>query len=218
MKRAAPALPRFVVLAEERHVFCLSYCVLIATVFYETIRFRFVRYWPTEIDLDLDDLIIAHGDNLGVAKAMPVRAATFIGDEYPVAIGNEIDKIETADPFAVRLATRKIGRAVNAVIKRTGEVEIRGDQFLDCRTILSHIGFVSCARDCDDIVWHSFFLLAVSASPKKVMLRCLRVGLDNSKHVAGRILGVREPADFRDRHFRHADFSAALLDFVDRSV
>jgi hypothetical protein len=92
MKRAAPALPRFVVLAEERHVFCLSYCVLIATVFYETTRFRFVRYWPTEIDLDLDDLIIAHGDNLGVAKAMPVRAATFIGDENRSRSGTRLIK------------------------------------------------------------------------------------------------------------------------------
>ena len=44
------------------------------------------------------------------------------------------------------------------------------------------------------------------------------IGLDDSKDVAGWILRVGEPADFRYRHFRHADFSAALLDFLDRSV
>src|SRR2546423_1225281 len=42
------------------------------------------------------------------------------------------------------------------------------------------------------------------------------VRLDDSKHVSGWIFGVSEPADFRDRHFRNANFSPALLDFLHR--
>jgi len=64
---------------------------------------------------------------------------TFIGYEYPVAIRNKIDKIETADPLAVWPTPCKIPRAVNPVIKRAGEAETGRDQFLDCRTILGHI-------------------------------------------------------------------------------
>ena len=41
---------------------------------------------------------------------------------------------------------------------------------------------------------------------------CIR--LDNSKDVAGRICGVSEPANLWNRHFRNADFSTALLDFL----
>jgi hypothetical protein len=67
---------------------------------------------------------VPHGDDLGIAEALPVRAMTFIGDEYPIAVGNEIDEIEILDPLAVRPATCKIGCAVNSVIKRAGEVAV----------------------------------------------------------------------------------------------
>src|SRR5437868_15513505 len=43
----------------------------------------------------------------------------------------------------------------------------------------------------------------------------VRVRLYDSEHVAGWILCICEPADFRDRHFRNADFAAALLDLSD---
>src|SRR5206468_11560882 len=65
---------------------------------------------------------------------------------------NEIDKIKTADHLVVWPATRKIGRPVNPVIERAGEMEVRRDQSLDCRTILGNVGFVSRARDCDDVL------------------------------------------------------------------
>src|SRR5205814_2173357 len=44
------------------------------------------------------------------------------------------------------------------------------------------------------------------------------IRLDDSEDVAGRILRVGEPAYPRDRHFRNADFSAALLYFLYYSV
>src|SRR5439155_3549650 len=42
--------------------------------------------------------------------------------------------------------------------------------------------------------------------------------LDDSEHVADRICRVSEPTDLRDRHFRNADFSTALLDFLYCSI
>src|SRR5438128_2916405 len=44
---------------------------------------------------------------------------------------------------------------------------------------------------------------------------CFRIRLYDSKHVAGWIFRVGEPADFRDRHLGHADFAATLLDPLD---
>jgi hypothetical protein len=68
---------------------------------------------------------------------------TFVSDEYPVAVGNEIDEIETLDCLAVRPATRKISRAINSVIKRAGEVEVRPRSVLNGRKIFCNVGFVS---------------------------------------------------------------------------
>src|SRR4029078_4444064 len=84
---------------------------------------------------------------------------TFISHEYPVAIGNEIDKIEILDRLAIWPATCKICRPVNPVIKRAGEMEIRREQPLDRRAIFGNIGLVSGACDCHVIVCLAFFLL-----------------------------------------------------------
>src|SRR4029453_14161981 len=46
-------------------------------------------------------------------------------------------------------------------------------------------------------------------------LLCLRIRLDDSEHIPGWILRVREPTYLRDRHFRNADFAVALLDLLD---
>jgi hypothetical protein len=53
-----------------------------------------------------------HRDDLGIAEPVPMRTTPFIDDEYPVAVGHELDEIETRDVLAVRPATRKVGRAV----------------------------------------------------------------------------------------------------------
>ena len=54
-----------------------------------------MRDGPTKIDFDVNDLAFAHGDDLGIAETSAVCVTTFISHEYPFAIGNEIDKIET---------------------------------------------------------------------------------------------------------------------------
>src|SRR4029077_14383706 len=59
-----------------------------------------------------------------------------------------------------------------------------------------------------------FFVVMIF--PFRLLRFCVR--LNNSKHVTGWIFWEGKPANFRDRHFRHADFSAALLDFLDRLI
>jgi hypothetical protein len=100
-----------------------------------------------------------HRDDLGIAEPVPMRTTPFIDDEYPVAVGHELDEIETRDVLAVRPATRKVGRAVNPVIKWAGKVEVSCDQSLNYLTTLGNIGFVCSAYDCDDIVCRSIFFL-----------------------------------------------------------
>ena len=68
----------------------------------ETAHWRVVRDRPTEIDFDLDDLVFVHRDDLGIAEPVPMRTTPFIDDEYPVAVGHELDEIETRDVLAVR--------------------------------------------------------------------------------------------------------------------
>ncbi len=49
-------------------------------------------------------------------------------------------------------------------------------------------------------------------------LLCVGIGLDNSKDISGRICRISEPADIRNRHLRHTNFSAALLDLANRCI
>src|SRR5439155_15585493 len=51
-----------------------------------------------------------------------------------------------------------------------------------------------------------------------LLLFGLRVWLYDAEEVASRIFCVSEPTDLRDRHFRDADFSAALFYFLHCSV
>src|SRR6266481_583614 len=49
-------------------------------------------------------------------------------------------------------------------------------------------------------------------------LLCFCVWLYDSEHVAGRICCIGKPANVRNRHLRHAGFTAALLNFLYRLV
>ena len=62
----------------------------------------------TRRDPNLDALAVAERHNLGVSEALAILGVTFVGNKHPVAIGHEVDKVETVNPFAVRPATRKI--------------------------------------------------------------------------------------------------------------
>src|SRR5215470_2506718 len=123
----------------------------VAIAVHETARLGFVRNGPAEINFHFDDLAVTHSDDFGVTKFFTVRFATFVGHEDSVAIRNEILKFEIIDPLAVWPAPRKICRAINPVIERTGEVKILADQFLDRPAIFRYIGVVRRAHDGDDI-------------------------------------------------------------------
>ena len=86
-----------------------------------------MRNRPSEIDFDFDDLAVAYCKYFSIAEAAAFGAATFIGDEYPVAVWNKVDVVEIFDPSAIGPATCKIGCAVDSVIERTSKVEVIGD-------------------------------------------------------------------------------------------
>src|SRR5262249_19704684 len=114
--------------------------------------FRFVWYRPPKIDLDFDDLSITHGNDLGVPERVALVAVTFVSDEHAVAIGNDINKIESLDPFAVRPATGKIGGPIDPVVERTREAEVLGDQSFNRRAIFRHVRSVSRMGDSNYII------------------------------------------------------------------
>src|SRR5918996_5022165 len=64
------------------------------------------------------------------------------------------------------------------------------------------------------------FLLWMWLCVVNVVVRLSRAGirLDDSKHIAGRILCVSEPADFRDCHLWHANPSISLLNLLYRLI
>jgi hypothetical protein len=51
-----------------------------------------VRNRPPEINFDFANLAVAQSDDLGIAEAFAISLVTFVGDEYPIAVGNEVDK------------------------------------------------------------------------------------------------------------------------------
>ena len=62
---------------------------------------RFVRNRPAKIDLRVHDLLPSDCQDLGVTESPTVRTRAFIGNEYPVAIGHQVDEVEGLDTFAV---------------------------------------------------------------------------------------------------------------------
>src|SRR5689334_13693610 len=101
-----------------------------------------MRDRPAKVDLDIRDLTVAYGKNLGISKSLSVGVLSFVGYEYTVAIWNEIDIVEVLDPFAVRPATRKISCAIDTIVQRAGKAKILGNQSFDCRAIFGDIRVV----------------------------------------------------------------------------
>jgi hypothetical protein len=82
-----------------------------------------MRNRPTEVHLDLDDLAVAHGMQLGVAEALLAHAA-LVRDEGAIAIDDQAHYVESVDSPAIGPADLEIGRPIEAVVERAGEVEI----------------------------------------------------------------------------------------------
>jgi len=118
-----------------------------------TLRCR-VRYRPAEIDFDVHDLRVAYRQDLGIAKSMAVAAAALVRDERALADRLEAQEIETGDRVAVRPATLEIRRTIDAIVERTGEVEIGGDERLDGGSVFVDVRLIAPAHDRCDGVGH----------------------------------------------------------------
>jgi hypothetical protein len=103
----------------------------------------FVRDGPTEIDFGLDDLTVPNRENLSVSESLAGITPALVRDENALAIEHRMNEVEALYHLAVRPAAFKICGAVEAVVERTGEVEIVRDQRLDSRAILADGCFAS---------------------------------------------------------------------------
>ena len=106
-----------------------------------------MRDCPAEIDFRFHDFSIANCQDFAVAEALAASASAFVGDEHVIAIWHNVDEIELGDCRAIWPAVGKIGRPVDMVIKRAGEMEIIGDQLVDCCAILVDVSKITRAGD-----------------------------------------------------------------------
>jgi hypothetical protein len=105
-----------------------------------------VRNRPAEIDFGLDDLAVAHRQNLGVAEGLARCAPPFIGDEDPISVANQVDESETGDRLTGLPASIEIGLAIDAIVERAGEMKIVVDDRFDRPAVLRAVSFKPCER------------------------------------------------------------------------
>jgi hypothetical protein len=95
-----------------------------------------VGHVPAEIDFNCCDLPIAHGEDLGIAKAC-LLALALIGDEYMLAMLRHVHDLEI---FAVRAsgpADREIAVAIQPVVERASEAKSVGQETFGGAAILA---------------------------------------------------------------------------------
>ena len=105
-----------------------------------------MRQRPAEIDLGLDDPAVSDGQDFGIAETLAVRALSFICHEHPLAVGNQVDELKFGNRPAVGPAALEIGLAIDAIVQRTGEVKIVGDDGFDRRPVLVDVSLVGGFR------------------------------------------------------------------------
>src|SRR3954462_12745904 len=108
---------------------------------------RRMRQGPAKVHLDIDDEIVSNSEDLGIAKSMTVRIASFIRDEHAIFVRKEIDKVERLDRLAVRPASMEVGFAIEPIIERAREVKILRNQSLERHPIFCYVGVIGCSRD-----------------------------------------------------------------------
>src|SRR4029079_10745540 len=106
-----------------------------------------VRDGPAEIHLDIDNLRVADGEDLGVPKSMTVGVASLIRHEDAVAIRHQVDELEARDSLAVWPAATAVRLAVETIVQRAGEMKIVSDDRLERCPVLGHIRVIGCPRD-----------------------------------------------------------------------
>src|SRR4030095_459110 len=117
-----------------------------------------MRDGPAEINLYLDNLFPANGENLSVAESFAIHPA-FISNKHSVTIRDQINELKGLGLFAVFPAAVEVGFPVNTIVEGTGKVKVIGDQFLNCRSIFLYIRFIAGSCDGDNLICRSRMLL-----------------------------------------------------------
>ena len=74
-----------------------------------------MRDGPAEVHLDIDDLFVPNGDDLGVPKSMTVGVASLVRDEDALAIRYKVDEFEARNGLAVWPAPAEVRLAIEAM-------------------------------------------------------------------------------------------------------
>src|SRR5262249_52317254 len=93
----------------------------------EVARRCLVRQRPAEINLGFDELAVLYGQHFRVTKRFAGMPAAFIGDEYLVASCTKY-QLEVGDISTVAPAAREVGRPVEAIVERAGEMKVLSDE------------------------------------------------------------------------------------------
>src|SRR4029450_11716243 len=79
---------------------------------------------PSEVDLGVDQLSVADGQDLAVTKALPTPVPRLVCHEDSVAVAQQIDELESENRLVVRPAPFEVGGAVDPIVERAGEMEM----------------------------------------------------------------------------------------------
>src|SRR4029450_3269439 len=101
---------------------------------------------PSEVDLGVDQLSVADGQDLAVTKALPTPVPRLVCHEDSVAVAQQMDEFESENRLVVRPAPFEVGRAVDPIVERAGEMEIVSDDALDGRAVA--VGVCLIAPSC----------------------------------------------------------------------
>ena len=102
----------------------------------------FMRQGPADVHLDIDDLRIPNGEDLGVSKSMTLRIASFVRDEHAIGIGDEIDEVESQDGLADWPAATEVRLAVDPIVEGAREMKIAGKERLEGLPVLCYVGVI----------------------------------------------------------------------------
>jgi hypothetical protein len=91
-----------------------------------------LRDCPSEIDFSFHDFSIANCQDFAVAEVLAASASAFVGHEHVIAIWHNVDEVEPGDCRIIRPAACEISCPVDVVIEGAGEMEIIGDQLVNC--------------------------------------------------------------------------------------
>ena len=111
-------------------------------------RRRLVRNVPSEIDLCLNRLAIAHLQYFRVAKPFACRCRALAGHHHSIAFGDErIHEGKAHRVLAVRSASSEVRGTVDPIVERAREMKIASNQSFRRCAVVRYIGLVDSSCD-----------------------------------------------------------------------